>query len=149
MGCKDIAVSCSEENHPLVKDLGADEAYDYKSSPLVDQLKSTRSSRPFDLIVDVVGSPELFTASTAYLKEEGAFVTIAVSGSTALPTAAAMLRPSFLGGTPRAYKMISTEWSKGALADMFRWQAEREWFAFVCPRAGFWRVLIFVFVLVS
>jgi hypothetical protein len=31
-----------------------------------------------------------------------------------------------LGGTPRAFKLIVTDWNKGHFADMLRWQSESE-----------------------
>ena len=126
MGATDIAASCSKENHSLVRELGATDLYDYKASPLTEQLKSSRSGKPFDLIVDAVGSPELFTSSTSYLKPDGLFVTISADGSTAGPMGMAMFRPTFLGGTPRAFKLVVTDWNKGHYTDMLRWQAESE-----------------------
>lgn len=126
MGASDIAASCSAESFALVRELGATDLYDYKASPLTEQLKSSRSGRQFDLIVDAVGSPELFTESTTYLKKDGLFVTISANGSTAGPMGLAAFRPAFLGGTPRAFKLIVTDWNKGHYADMLRWQSERE-----------------------
>jgi NADPH:quinone reductase-like Zn-dependent oxidoreductase len=133
MGASDIAASCSKENHAIVRELGATDLYDYKASPLTEQLKSSRSGRPFDLIVDAVGSPELFTSSTSYLKPDGLFVTISANGSTAAPMGMAMFRPTFLGGTPRAFKLIMTDWNKGHFADMLRWQSESQYMAFSMP----------------
>jgi hypothetical protein len=45
----------------------------------------------------------------------------------------AMFRPTFLGGTPRAFKLIMTDWNKGHFADMLRWQSESQYMVLSVP----------------
>ncbi|KNG47183.1 zinc alcohol dehydrogenase [Stemphylium lycopersici] len=68
----DVTASCSTANVDLVKSLGADTVLDYKSAPIVDQLKD--SGAMFDLILDNVGEPaNLYRVSSHFLRPEGKF----------------------------------------------------------------------------
>lgn len=123
-GAKKIVTICSSEKTNFVKSLGADEVLDYKSSPLVSQLIQRYSGEPFDLIVDAVGGPEIFLASTPYLKENGAFVTVSASMSTAINTVRAMFTPTFMGGVRRKFILEGAKWDDATMKQMASWIAE-------------------------
>ena len=114
-----VTVSCSSgESASLVKSLGADETIDYKSVSLPSHLSSNNSlasGKAFDLIFDAVGSHTLFAASAAFLKPDGKYLDIAGgihfdSLSDSINTLIALfnqlLRPRFLGGTPRKFQIL-------------------------------------------
>lgn len=67
MGARVTAV-CSFRNVSLVKDLGADEVYDYKQASFLDR------STPFDAIFDCIGKESLRSCSMA-LSRGGVYVT--------------------------------------------------------------------------
>ena len=110
-----VVATCSSSSRSLVESLGADETIDYRSVNLATHLSSTYASAPFDIIYDCVGLGELFHASTAYLKPEGAYVDIAGSNKVtgwigliamALGVVNKTMRPRILGGTPRKYSFV-------------------------------------------
>ncbi|KDQ13347.1 hypothetical protein BOTBODRAFT_33668 [Botryobasidium botryosum FD-172 SS1] len=134
LGAAYIAVSCSSGSFELVKGLGADEAIDYKSSPLNNQLSSRFSNQPFDIILDCVGHHSLFVACPAFLKSEGVFVSIAVD-TPEMPSPLEVLRiaantlvdvflPTWLGGTPRRFVFSRTPPARHRLLDSLRWAEE-------------------------
>lgn len=114
-----VTVSCSSgESESLVKSLGADETIDYKSVSLPSHLStvnSLASGKAFDIIFDPVGDKALFAASPAFLKPEGQYLDLAGgihfdslsdTISTLLGLFNQLIRPRFLGGTPRKFKML-------------------------------------------
>ncbi|CAK7244448.1 MAG: zinc ion binding [Sporothrix thermara] len=106
---------CSGKNEAFVHGLGADDVVDYTQHDphptLPDHLAATPAytgSNAFDLIFDCVGDPLLFFRSPAYLKPHGALLNIVGGGPMMLlRTTLNQLLPSFLGGTPRTYKLLA------------------------------------------
>lgn len=93
---------------------------------MAEQLKRERQGKPYDLIVDTVGAPELFKPSNVYLKPAGAFITIASDYSNFLSTGLAMTRPWFLGGTSRAYKFMGMQYNEDQLKQLTGWMSKGE-----------------------
>ena len=106
MGCY-VATSCSGANVELCKSIGADEVIDYKSEDVIQTLK--RKGTQFDLVVDNVGSPDLYWQSHHYLKTSGKVVT--VGASPGLQVVIDMLKiflwPSLLGGGQRKFQFLT------------------------------------------
>ncbi|KAK3307783.1 uncharacterized protein B0T15DRAFT_508315 [Chaetomium strumarium] len=102
----------SGANEEMVRGLGVDEFIDYrKHDPLPAYLAQHYSDKPFDFILDCVGSQALFVQSPAYLKPEGAVINIgALEGfaRTAFSVLSNYWLPTWLGGVPRRYIMFST-----------------------------------------
>ena len=104
-----VVVSCSAPNHELVKQYGADEAFDYTSINLPSYLSQNYASSRFDLVLDAVGSLELFHACASFLKPRGEYILIALDIPSSIGGFVAMfvdlvrtcLLPTFLGGVPR------------------------------------------------
>lgn len=113
-----VVVTCSGESESLAKKLGADEVIDYKSVNLVQHLKehySIKDGKGFDAIFDPVGQQHVFAASASYLKPDGVYLdlfggvhldSISAVISTATGLFNSALRPRFLGGVPRTFKML-------------------------------------------
>ena len=90
---------------------------DYKENePLHDYLSQRHYQDRFDAIVDTVGVQQLYTHCPAYLSEDGRFVNI--GAMQVKPTIGSLLSffwaqfcntywPSYLGGTPRWFRMMS------------------------------------------
>ncbi|KAF9427213.1 NADPh quinone reductase [Podila epigama] len=68
---------CSTANVDLVRKLGATDVVDYTTSSVLQQ----HPSKDFDIILDTVGTPELYAYSGQLLKSSGAFIQIAGSDS--------------------------------------------------------------------
>lgn len=108
-----VVVSCSARNHELVKKYGADEAVDYTSVKLPSYLSQQYAATRFDLVVDAVGSFELFYACAAFLKPRGDYLLMALDFpstlggfvSTFVNLVRSCLLPAFLGGVPRRLKL--------------------------------------------
>lgn len=78
------------------------------------------SSKPFQKILDCVGSDELFRKCGGYLDKNGIFITI-VGGVGAGPIARSKLLPVSLGGVPRKFKLLAL-WPDGAIAkEVVKW----------------------------
>lgn len=115
-----VVTSCSSRNIELVKKHGADEVIDYTSVDLPAYLSQTYSNARFDLVLDCVGSFELFNASPGFLNPKGDFVRIAMDVpqsfweflTLASRLAQAMLLPTFLGGVPRQFRMTRIKVTK-------------------------------------
>ncbi|KAH8897166.1 NAD(P)-binding protein [Thozetella sp. PMI_491] len=110
-GAKVVGVA-SGGNEAMVRGLGADEFIDYrKHDNLPAYLAQQYGTKPFDFLLDCVGTQALFTNSPAYLKPEGALVNIgALEGVLATIRNAIfnLFLPAWLGGVPRRYIMFST-----------------------------------------
>ncbi|OAA54371.1 Alcohol dehydrogenase superfamily, zinc-type [Niveomyces insectorum RCEF 264] len=110
-GVKVVAVA-SGANEAMVRALGADEFIDYRQhESLPAYLAQHYGDKPFDFILDCVGTQALFVQSPAYLKAEGALVNIgAIDGVFVLARQVLfnLLLPTWLGGVPRRYIMFST-----------------------------------------
>lgn len=119
-----VVTSCSGPKMGMVKDFGADEVLDYTTSPLAEQLAKLP---PVDLVFDAIGTQSLYDASPSFLKPEGQYVTISldVHGVSTLRTAkltaslvSNFVRPTFLGGTARKFKMFSMQWDEDGMKKM-------------------------------
>ncbi|KAK9779692.1 putative Enoyl reductase (ER) domain-containing protein [Seiridium cardinale] len=106
---------CSQRNEQLIERLGADE-------DLHAYLADTYASDPLDLIIDCVGDNAMFTKSPAYLQPKGKFIEI-VPGRTQgmLPFIMNQLRPVYLGGTPRQYKILGLAPSGRYAHELAQW----------------------------
>ena len=85
---------------------------DYREhNPLPAYLTQQYGDKPFDFVLDCVGSQALFTNSPLYLKPEGAVVNIGALegvGSIMWNWPFNTWLPTWLGGVPRRYIMFST-----------------------------------------
>ncbi|KAJ5827389.1 Polyketide synthase enoylreductase [Penicillium robsamsonii] len=110
-GAKVVGVA-SGGNQPMVRDLGVDEFIDYREhEPLPAYLAQQYGDKPFDFLLDCVGTQALFVNSPAYLKPDGAVVNIGMLEGTYVTTWNILLNswlPTCLGGVPRRYIMFST-----------------------------------------
>lgn len=106
-----IVASCSSRNISLVQQIGADEVIDYKSVDLPRHLSQRFCSDPFDMVLDTVGSFDLYTASPKFLKDTGDFMPVAFELpsdrrgilSVIANLVAALFLPRLLGGVPRRF----------------------------------------------
>ncbi|ERF69271.1 hypothetical protein EPUS_03975 [Endocarpon pusillum Z07020] len=112
MGAEEVVATCSGANVEMVGGLGVDEVIDYRAmAPLPDHLARTYSDRPFDVILDTVGTQALYERSPSYLKPNGVYINVgALEGFmwSLWCWAKNTLWPTILGGTPRRYIMFST-----------------------------------------
>ncbi|KAK5464800.1 hypothetical protein LTS15_001363 [Exophiala xenobiotica] len=110
LGARRVVASCSGANADLVKSLGADEVLDYKTQNLITTLAKDGGPK-FDVVLDYVGHPlDLHSQSVKFLKKDGVFVLIAGDPSNMranMSLLASMFWPTFLGGTPRKFKMVA------------------------------------------
>ncbi|KUM63345.1 hypothetical protein ACN42_g3750 [Penicillium freii] len=110
-GAKVVGVA-SGGNEPMVRDLGVDEFIDYREhESLPAYLAHQYGDKPFDFVLDCVGTQALFVNSPAYLKPEGAVVNIGMLEGIYVTARNAMLNnwlPIWLGGVQRRYIMFST-----------------------------------------
>jgi NADPH:quinone reductase-like Zn-dependent oxidoreductase len=97
-GCH-VTTVCSTANISFVKELGADEVIDYKTTNVVDALVA--SGKKFDHAVDNVGKDkEIFWRSHEYLKAGAAIVVVGGEPTIdgIMDTIKRKLLPTFLGG---------------------------------------------------
>ncbi|KAK4234098.1 hypothetical protein C8A03DRAFT_38140 [Achaetomium macrosporum] len=110
-GARVVGVA-SGGNEEMVRSLGVDEFIDYrKHDPLPAYLEQHYGDKPFDFVLDCVGSQALFVHSPAYLKPEGAVINIGALESFSRTAFNVLLNrwlPTWLGGVPRRYVMFST-----------------------------------------
>ncbi|PLB44114.1 NAD(P)-binding protein [Aspergillus steynii IBT 23096] len=110
-GAKVVGVA-SGGNEAMVRGMGVDEFVDYRRhDPLPAYLAEHYGDRPFDFILDCVGTQALFANSPAYLKPDGALVNIGVLEGILGMTVNILLNtllPTWLGGVPRRYIMFSS-----------------------------------------
>ncbi|KIJ44140.1 hypothetical protein M422DRAFT_30646 [Sphaerobolus stellatus SS14] len=121
-GCNVVATT-STPNIDIVKGLGADKVIDYKNNPPISHLKENPPTPNFHVIYDTVGtSAELFTASPAYLAPNGIFVSVGVTmgglGNILKSVFQTQLRPSWLGGTNRKFRLVSVNNKKEDLEEL-------------------------------
>ncbi|KAF2155176.1 putative zinc alcohol dehydrogenase [Myriangium duriaei CBS 260.36] len=123
LGCYVVA-SCSGANAQLVKELGADEVIDYRTTDLVTELK--KKGRTFDLVVDNVGQPfDLHRACDVCVKEGGRVVQIGaeISWRGVVSLLDSMVRPRFLGGAKTPFTMTGTQDRAQDLHQLAEWAA--------------------------
>ncbi|KAJ5194365.1 Polyketide synthase enoylreductase [Penicillium cf. griseofulvum] len=99
-------------NEAMVRGLGVDEFIDYREhKSLPAYLAHRYGDKPFDFVLDCVGTQSLFVNSPAYLKPEGAVVNIGMLEGPYVTVRNVLLNslwPTWLGGVPRRYIMFST-----------------------------------------
>lgn len=102
-----VVTSCSGPNVELCKSLGADEVIDYKSENVIQTLK--RKGTQFDLVIDNVGSADLYWQTHHYLKPDNKFVNIGATPGfgVVLDMLKIFLWPGFLGGGQRSYQFLN------------------------------------------
>jgi reticulon-4-interacting protein 1, mitochondrial len=118
-----VVTSCSSRNIEFVKQYGADAAVDYTSVPLPKYLSQHYSDARFDLILDCVGSFDLYNASPHFLSPHGDFVLVGLSVPKGVggffrlisQGCAALLLPRFLGGVSRRFVVSVMNVSKVGL----------------------------------
>jgi NADPH:quinone reductase-like Zn-dependent oxidoreductase len=111
-----IVASCSSRNMKLVQEAGANEVIDYKSVDLPQHLSQKYGSDRFDMVLDTVGSFDLYTASPKFLKDTSDFMPVAFELpnerrgilSVIANLVAALFLPKWLGGVPRRFTMNVT-----------------------------------------
>ncbi|KAJ5263209.1 hypothetical protein N7478_010814 [Penicillium angulare] len=109
-GVKVVGVA-SGGNEELVRALDVDEFIDYRKHDLPVYLAKEYGDKPFDFVLDCVGSQALYANSPKYLKSEGAVVNIgALEGMVSLTCNIMWNKflPVWLGGVPRPYIFFST-----------------------------------------
>ncbi|KAI9037664.1 NAD(P)-dependent alcohol dehydrogenase [Aspergillus affinis] len=127
-GAKVVGVA-SGGNEAMVRGMGVDEVgerpawylaagltpaqfVDYRQhDPLPAFLANQYGDKPFDFILDCVGTQALFVHSPGYLKADGALVNIGMLENMLATTFHILLNtllPTWLGGVPRRYMMVSS-----------------------------------------
>ncbi|KAI0655132.1 NAD-P-binding protein [Cubamyces menziesii] len=112
-----VGASASGKNEEYVRGLGADEFFDYTESPLHEQLAAANKDKEpkYDVFLEAVGvlEPTLFVKSAAYLAPRGVFISVGPQGSGLANFVSfawnVFLRPSFLGGTKRKWKLVTVK----------------------------------------
>ncbi|KAI0335216.1 NAD-P-binding protein [Cubamyces sp. BRFM 1775] len=110
-----VGASASGKNEEYVRGLGADEFFDYTKSPLHEQLAAANKEPKYDVFLEAVGflDPTLFVKSAAYLAPRGVFISVGPQGSGLGNYVSfawnVFLRPSFLGGTKRKWKLVTVK----------------------------------------
>lgn len=130
-GCQ-VSTTCSSSSRTLVESVNPNvKIFDYTASPLSQQLAEyiNEDKKPFDVIFDTVGVPELYHNCATYLSAKGLYIDIAgphLDGSiSSLLKAGAylmssLLRPSWLGGVNRKYKFYGMNPTDANLNEMER-----------------------------
>ncbi|KAG0359342.1 hypothetical protein BC939DRAFT_503244 [Gamsiella multidivaricata] len=97
---------CSTANVQLVKDIGADEVVDYKTTDVTEKY----TNQDFDIVFDTVGSPEIWTKRSTILKRSGNLVRIAADVN-AMDTPLHLI---YTGAGIASHKLISLlQWGPG------------------------------------
>ncbi|RPD55791.1 NAD(P)-binding protein, partial [Lentinus tigrinus ALCF2SS1-6] len=113
-----VAASASGKNEEYVRNLGADEFFDYTKAPLHEQLIAADPNPKYHVFFETVGimDPTLFVKSPAYLAPGGVFISVGPQGKGIGNIAnfawKILLQPSFLGGTKRKWKLVSVNVNK-------------------------------------
>jgi NADPH:quinone reductase-like Zn-dependent oxidoreductase len=123
LGCR-VTATCSGANVELCQSLGADEVIDYRTTDVVRHLQ--RQGTQYDLLVDNVGSLELYWSARDYLKADGLYINIA--GTATLAHVINVLKvsylPAWLGGGQRAAMFLRRKSNADDFAKIARWIAE-------------------------
>ncbi|KAJ6172487.1 hypothetical protein N7470_001554 [Penicillium chermesinum] len=109
-GARVVGVA-SGGNEALVRSFGVDDFIDYRAhDSLPAYLAQQYGDKPFDYVLDCVGTQALFANSPMYLKDTGALVNVGVLESLWIPFCNFLLNPwlpTLLGGVSRKYIMFS------------------------------------------
>jgi NADPH:quinone reductase-like Zn-dependent oxidoreductase len=123
LGCR-VTATCSGANVELCQSLGADEVIDYRTTDVVKHLQ--RQGTQYDLLVDNVGSLELYWNAHDYLKADGLYINIA--GTATLAHVVNVLEvsymPAWLGGGQRAAMFLRRKSNADDFAKIAQWIAE-------------------------
>ncbi|KAI1807949.1 GroES-like protein [Daldinia bambusicola] len=123
-----VTAICSAKNEAFVRRLGAEEVVDYTAhKSLPDYLTSTCAApgnKPFDAIIDCVGSEALYTCSPRYMKPEGKYLDIEAGPFGFFKVG--NWWPVILGGTPRTRVPILGTSSGASAKDIADW-FEKGW----------------------
>lgn len=119
-----VVATCSAKNVELVKQNGADEVIDYTSVNVPSHLVKTYEDQKFDIVLDAIGSFDIFKACAAFLKPKGIYLMIgapipaSIAGffSMGFNIVAATCLPGFLGGVPRKFRMTMMSPTKETVA---------------------------------
>lgn len=115
-----VVATCSGANVGLTKGLGADEVIDYIAhKPLESHLTMMCRGHKFDVVIDVIGIQALYTRCPAFLAEGRPYLQMGVMPTQAgwsmwsvASLVSSLLQntiwPKALGGTPRAFALLST-----------------------------------------
>ncbi|KAH9919581.1 hypothetical protein B0H21DRAFT_702118 [Amylocystis lapponica] len=128
-GCKVVA-SASAKNEAYVRALGADEFVDYTTGPLHEALVALAPAPKYHVFLEAVAliDPALFTHSEAYLAPNGKFISVGPMptgvGSFARFVWSVIVRPAWLGGTRRTWKLVTLDPTKEDLQQFARYIAE-------------------------
>jgi len=122
LGCQ-VTATCSTANVDLVRSLGADTVIDYKTS---DVLQSLRSHGPFDHVVDNVGDLDLYFHAQEYTKPSARFVFVGATPSLGLVLSMLRVRllPGILGGGRRKFVSIFAQLRAEELEQIAAWMRE-------------------------
>jgi D-arabinose 1-dehydrogenase-like Zn-dependent alcohol dehydrogenase len=114
-----VVTTCSPESKAFVTSLGADDTVDYRSvqPSLPRYLADTYALSKFDLVIDTIGTDvsSLYAACPQFLKPSGQFLDLAGAAhihdfrsawNTGVGLLNRLVRPVFLGGTPRKYNCL-------------------------------------------
>ncbi|KAH8801730.1 hypothetical protein F5884DRAFT_889820 [Xylogone sp. PMI_703] len=103
-----VVATCSASKSDMVASLGASEIRQSSNTSLAEK----HGSEQFDIILDTVGSQDLYTNSPAYLKPRGIYVNV---GTVGISQGVSLWRwfrnstyPRLLGGVPRTFIMFNT-----------------------------------------
>ncbi|KAI8995679.1 NAD-P-binding protein [Trametes punicea] len=110
-----VGASASGKNEAYVRGLGADEFFDYTKAPLHEQLAAASAEAKYDVFLEAVGvlDPTLFLKSEAYLAPHGVFISVGPQGSGIGNYAHfvwnVLLKPGFLGGVKRKWRLVTVK----------------------------------------
>ncbi|KAF2804743.1 NAD(P)-binding protein [Mytilinidion resinicola] len=124
LGCH-VTVSCSGANAELCKSIGADEAIDYKSVDLIEELK--KKGEVFSLVIDNVGTPTgLYKASNSFLLSNGKYIQVGSEMSLSATTniVGNFMTPRFFGGGSRKYAFASVKTNYEDFLQLGRWMRD-------------------------
>lgn len=123
LGCR-VTVTCSGANVELCQSLEADEVIDYRTTDAVRYLQ--RQGTQYDLLVDNVGSLEMYWSAHDYLNADGLYINIA--GTATLTHVINVLKvsylPAWLGGGQRAVMFLRRKSNADDFAKIAQWIAE-------------------------
>ena len=121
LGCSVTAI-CSGPNVELCKSLGADNAIDYKSVDVTQELE--KGGLQYDLIVDnvAIGGP-IYSKSHQYLKGSGRYVTVAAGPNltSLIGMVKLMAQPTWLGGNRRKAGFVQLKPNSAELVKLAEW----------------------------
>jgi len=124
-----VFATASAKNEAFVRKMGADEFIDYTKAPLHEYLATSPPTPKFHIILDAVAllDPSLYMHSAAYLAPNGIYLSTGPLPQNGSPSElwkviknvfVTYLRPTWLGGTKRKYKLYLFKHKKSRLEDI-------------------------------